>query len=343
MERAARVSPDHPVLIDRFLEDAIEVDVDALCDGEDVYVGAVMQHVEEAGVHSGDSACVIPSISLGEGTLEQVRKQTRQLAIGLGVRGLINVQFAYQDYRLYVLEVNPRGSRTVPFVSKATGVQLAKLATRIILGQRLRDFDLPERLVPEHVSVKEAVLPFDRFPGTDTRLGPEMKSTGEVMGIADDFPTAFGKAHAAVRAPLPLEGSVFLSVCDSDKSAATILAQRLHALGFTIYATRGTATALTSLGIPVRVVNKVFQGEPHVVSLITGGEIVLVVNTPFGRSARSDGYEIRTAALERGIASITTLAGASAAVSAIEAARRPRVSVRCLQDLHAGVRDGGAG
>ena len=340
MERAARVSPDHPVLIDRFLEDAIEVDVDALCDGADVYVGAVMQHVEEAGVHSGDSACVIPSLSLGEGTLEQVRRQTRQLALGLGVKGLINVQFAFQNYRLYVLEVNPRGSRTVPFVSKATGVQLAKLATRVILGERLRDFDLPERLVPEYVSVKEAVLPFDRFPGTDTRLGPEMKSTGEVMGIADDFPTAFGKAHAAVRAPLPLEGSVFLSVCDNDKSAATILAQRLHMLGFTIYATRGTATALTSLGIPVRVVNKVFQGEPHVVNLIAGGEIVLVVNTPFGRSARSDGYEIRTAALERGIASITTLAGASAAVSAIEAARRPRVSVRCLQDLHDATRNG---
>jgi len=342
MERAVRVSPDHPVLIDRFLEDAIEVDVDAICDGEDVYIGAIMQHVEEAGVHSGDSACVIPSLSLGEGTLERVRRQTRQLALGLGVKGLINAQFAYQSYRLYVLEVNPRGSRTVPFVSKATGVQLAKLATRVILGERLRDFALPERLVPEHVSVKVVVLPFDRFPGTDTRLGPEMKSTGEVMGIADDFPTAFGKAQVAAGVPLPLDGSVFLSVCDSDKSAATILAQRLHMLGFTIYATRGTATALTSLGIPVRIVNKVFQGEPHVVNLIAGGEIVLVVNTPFGHSARSDGYEIRTAALERGIASITTLAGASAAVSAIEAARRPRVSVRCLQDLHAATGKGGS-
>ncbi len=341
MERAVDVSPGHPVLLDRFLEDAIEVDVDAVCDGEDVYIGAVMQHVEEAGVHSGDSACVIPSLSLGEGTLEQVRRQTRALALALGVKGLINVQFAYQDYRLYVLEVNPRASRTVPFVSKATGVPLARLAMRVILGERLRDLGLPGRLVPEHVSVKEAVLPFDRFPGTDTRLGPEMKSTGEVMGIADDFPTAFGKAAAAAGAPLPLEGSVFLSVCDSDKSAATILAQRLHGLGFTIYATRGTATALTSLGIPVRVVNKVFQGEPHVVNLIESGEVDLVVNTPFGRSARSDGYEIRRAALERGVPCITTLAGASAAASAIEAARRPRVSVRCLQDLHRTVTDGG--
>jgi len=333
MTTVASISPEHPVLIDRFLEDAIEVDVDAICDGEEVYVGAVMQHVEEAGVHSGDSACVIPSISLGEGTLEQVRKQTKQLALGLGVRGLINVQFAYQSYQLYVLEVNPRGSRTVPFVSKATGVPMAQLATRVILGQRLADLGAVRR-VPEYVSVKEAVLPFDRFPGSDTQLGPEMKSTGEVMGIAENFPAAFGKAVAAAGAPLPLEGSVFLSVCDSDKSAATILAQRLHQLGFTIYATRGTAMALTSLGIPVKVVNKVFQGEPHVVNLVESGEIVLVINTPFGRGARSDGYEIRTTALRKGVPSITTLAGASAAVSAIEAARRPLVQVHCLQDLH---------
>jgi len=333
MTTAARISPGHPVLIDKFLEDAIEVDVDAIGDGDDVYVGAVMQHVEEAGVHSGDSACVIPSISLGEGTLEQVRKQTKRLALGLGVRGLINVQFAYQSYQLYVLEVNPRGSRTVPFVSKATGVPMAQIATRVILGEKLRDL-APGRRVPEHVSVKEAVLPFARFPGTDTQLGPEMKSTGEVMGIAENFPAAFGKAAAAAGSPLPLEGRVFLSVCDSDKSAATILAQRLHSLGFSIYATRGTATALTSLGIPVNVVNKVFQGEPHVVNLIESGEIVLVINTPFGRGARSDGYEIRTTALRKGVPSITTLAGASAAVSAIAAARRPRVQVHCLQDLH---------
>jgi len=333
MTTAASISPERPVLIDKFLEDAIEVDVDAIGDGDDVYVGAVMQHVEEAGVHSGDSACVIPSISLGEGTLEQVRKQTKQLALGLGVRGLINVQFAYQSYQLYVLEVNPRGSRTVPFVSKATGVPMAQIATRVILGEKLRDL-APGRRVPEHVSVKEAVLPFARFPGTDTQLGPEMKSTGEVMGIAENFPAAFGKAAAAAGSPLPLEGRVFLSVCDSDKSAATILAQRLHSLGFSIYATRGTATALTSLGIPVNVVNKVFQGEPHVVNLIESGEIVLVINTPFGRGARSDGYEIRTTALRKGVPSITTLAGASAAVSAIAAARRPRVQVHCLQDLH---------
>ena len=338
MSTAVSVSPEHPVLIDKFLEDAIEVDVDAVCDGEDAYVGAVMQHVEEAGVHSGDSACVIPSISLGEGTLEQVRKQTRQLALGLGVKGLINVQFAYQNYQLYVLEVNPRASRTVPFVSKATGVQMAKLATRVILGERLSEL-APARRVPEYVSVKEAVLPFSRFPGNDTTLGPEMKSTGEVMGVARNFPAAFGKAAAAAGAPLPTEGKVFLSVCDSDKSAATILAQRLHALGFDIHATRGTAMALTSLGIPVHVVNKVFQGEPHVLNLMESGEIVFVVNTPFGSGARSDGYEIRTTALRKGIPCITTLAGASAAVSAIEAAQRPRVEIHCLQDLHKAAED----
>ena len=333
MRTAVSVSPERPVLIDKFLEDAIEVDVDAVSDGTEVYIGAIMQHVEEAGVHSGDSACVIPSISLGEGTLEQVRKQTRELAVGLGVRGLLNVQFAYQNYELYVLEVNPRGSRTVPFVSKATGVPMARLATRVILGESLADL-APPRRVPEYVSVKEAVMPFSRFPGNDTRLGPEMKSTGEVMGIAAAFPAAFGKAAAAAGAPLPTSGNVFLSVCDSDKSAATILAQRLNTLGFEIYATRGTATALTSLGIPVHVVNKVFQGEPHVVNLIDSGDIVFVVNTPFGSGARSDGYEIRTTALRRGVPCITTLAGASAAVSAMEAAQRPRVQVHCLQDLH---------
>ena len=333
MGTAISASPDHPVLIDKFLEDAIEVDVDAVSDGENVYIGAIMQHVEEAGVHSGDSSCVIPSLSLGEGTLEQVRKQTATLAMALGVKGLLNVQFAYQNYELYVLEVNPRGSRTVPFVSKATGVQLAKIATRVILGTPLRELGLPDRRVPEHVSVKEAVMPFNRFPGADTRLGPEMKSTGEVMGIADTFPTAFGKAQVAAGSPLPVEGTVFLSVCDTDKSAATILGQRLHGLGFRILATRGTARALQSLGVPTIEVNKVTEGTPHVVDLIDEGRVDFVVNTPLGRGARSDGHEIRSAALRRGVPCITTLAGASAAVSAIEAAQRPRVTVRCLQDL----------
>jgi carbamoyl-phosphate synthase large subunit len=336
LHEAVAASPERPVLIDRFLEDAIEVDVDVVADGTDVFVGAVMQHVEEAGVHSGDSACVIPSISLGEGTLEQVRRWVRELALALGVRGLMNAQFAYQNYELYVLEVNPRASRTVPFVSKATGVQLAKVATRVVLGERLADLVPSDRRVPEHVSVKEAVAPFNRFPESDTRLGPEMKSTGEVMGIAGAFPAAFAKAQAAAGAPLPAEGTAFLSVNDSDKSAATILAQRLSGLGFRILATDGTARALQSLGVPAERVNKVVEGAPHIVERIAGGEVDLVINTPYGRAARSDGFEIRRAALRRGVPCITTLAGASAAVSAIEASRRPRVGVHCLQDLHAG-------
>jgi carbamoyl-phosphate synthase large subunit len=335
LSEATQATPDRPVLIDRFLEDAIEVDVDVVADGRDVYVGAVMQHVEEAGVHSGDSACVIPSISLGEGTLEEVRRWVSELALALGVRGLMNAQFAYQNYELYVLEVNPRASRTVPFVSKATGVQLAKVGTRVALGERLADMGLPERRVPRHVSVKEAVAPFNRFPGADSRLGPEMKSTGEVMGVADAFPAAFAKAQAAAGAPLPPEGTVFLSVCDTDKSAATILAQRMAGLGFRILATGGTARALQSLGVPAEAVNKVAEGSPHIVEMILAGEVDLVVNTPYGRAARSDGFEIRRAALRRGVACITTLAGASAAVSAIEASRRPRIGVHCLQDLHA--------
>jgi carbamoyl-phosphate synthase large subunit len=298
-----------------------------------------MQHVEEAGVHSGDSACVIPSISLGEGTLEQVRRQTRALALGLGVRGLMNVQFAYRGYELYVLEVNPRASRTVPFVSKATGVQMAKLATRIILGEKLSDLQPPHRRVPRHVSVKEVVMPFSKFPGADYRLGPEMKSTGEVMAVAENFPQAFAKAQTAAGSPLPVEGTVFLSVCDSDKSAVTILGQRLLGLGFKILATRGTARALQSLGVPTIEVNKVTEGGPHVVDLIEEGRVDLIVNTPLGRGARSDGYEIRRTAIEHGVPCITTMAGASAAVSAIEASRRPRVTVHCLQDLHAAQAD----
>jgi carbamoyl-phosphate synthase large subunit len=336
LESAVSASPDHPVLIDKFLENAIEVDVDAVSDGERVYIGAVMQHVEEAGVHSGDSTCVIPSVSLGEGTLEKVREQTARLALALGVKGLLNAQFAYRDYELYVLEVNPRASRTVPFVSKATGVPLTKVATRVILGESLDQIGLPERVVPAHVSVKAVVSPFDRFPEADSRLGPEMKSTGEVMGIAEAFPAAFGKAQAAAGNPLPTEGTVFLSVCDTDKSAATILAQRLEGLGFRILATRGTARALLSLGVNVSFVNKVGEGGHHVVDWIDEGRIDLIVNTPYGRGARSDGFAIRKAALRRGVPCITTLAGASAAVSAIDAARRPRFFVTCLQDLHRG-------
>jgi carbamoyl-phosphate synthase large subunit len=325
----------YPLLIDRFLENAIEIDVDALADGEDVYVAGIMQHVEEAGVHSGDSACVLPPLSLGGEMLEEIRRQTAALALELGVVGLLNVQFGVvENKRLRVIEANPRASRTVPFVSKAIGVPLAKVACRLILGQRLRDQDLPQQSNGGHVSVKEAVLPFKRLHGADALLGPEMKSTGEVMGIADDFPTAFGKAQAAAGVELPFEGTAFITVCDSDKPAATQLAAQLHDLGFRLLATRGTAQAIQAMGIPVEELNKIGEGSPHVGDYILRGDVDVVINTPAGRGARTDGWEIRRAAVERGIPCITTMTGASAAVRAMGAPPAARATVRSLQELH---------
>jgi carbamoyl-phosphate synthase large subunit len=323
------------LLIDRFLENAIELDVDALADGEDVYVAGIMQHVEEAGVHSGDSACVLPPLSLGGEMLDEIRRQTTALALELGVVGLLNVQFAVVDNkRLRVIEANPRASRTVPFVSKAIGVPLAKVACRLILGERLRDMDLPQHHKTGHVSVKEAVLPFKRLQGADALLGPEMKSTGEVMGIAEDFPTAFGKAQAAAGVALPTEGTAFITVCDSDKPAATQLAARLHDLGFRLLATQGTAHAIQAMGIPVEQLNKIGEGSPHVGDHILRGDVDIVINTPVGRGARTDGWEIRRAAVERGIPCITTMTGASAAVRAMGATPGARTTVRSLQELH---------
>jgi carbamoyl-phosphate synthase large subunit len=334
-----RVYSGGEIFLDRFLENAIEVDVDALCDGEEVAIGAVMQHVEEAGIHSGDSACVIPAMSLGPEMLSQVEEATRKLALRLGVIGLINVQYAISggaDEVLYVIEANPRASRTVPFVSKAIGVPLAKVACRLMLGERLRDMDLPLPARPEHVSVKEAVLPFSRFPRADALLGPEMKSTGEVMGIAADYPAAFGKAQAAAGAELPTTGTVFISVTDGDKAAATQLAASLHHLGFRIVATGGTSQAIRRMGVPVDRIKKIGEGSPNVVSLIESGEVALVINTPTGSGARSDGYQIRRAAIAAGIPCITTMSGASAAQRAIWAARSGSGEVISLQELHAG-------
>jgi carbamoyl-phosphate synthase large subunit len=329
-----KADPEHPLLLDRFLEDAIEVDVDALCDGTEAAVPGIMQHVEEAGVHSGDSACVLPPMSLGDEMLEQIRETTKKLALELGVVGLLNVQYAIAGGTLYVIEANPRASRTVPFVSKAIGAPLAKIACRLMLGERLADQELPE-MPSGHVSVKEAVMPFARFAGADARLGPEMKSTGEVMGVASDFPTAFGKAQAAAGSALPLEGTVFISVTDTDKPAATQLAGRFHDLGFEVLATGGTAQAISRMGIPVRAINKISEGSPHVVDLIRSGEVDLVINTPTGSGARSDGYEIRTAAVRHGIPCVTTMTGASAAARAIFAARSAaRSEPRSLQELH---------
>ncbi|MGN6379077.1 MAG: carbamoyl-phosphate synthase large subunit, partial [Gaiellales bacterium] len=315
-------------LVDRFVEDAIEVDVDAICDGTQTFTGAVMQHVEEAGVHSGDSTCVIPTLSLGERVEDDICRQTAAIAEALGVRGLINIQFAVQGSDVYVLEANPRASRTVPFVCKATGQALVEAACRAALGLPV---DLAEP-VTDHVSVKAAVLPFQRFSGADPTLGPEMRSTGEVMGIGPDFPSAFAKAERAASRPLPSTGTVFLTVRDQDKPAATMLAALLQSLGFSLVATTGTARALQRIGIPVRAVAKVTEGSPNVVDLIQAGDINLVINTPAGRGARTDGYEIRAAAIAHGIPCITTLAGASAAVQSIAQART--VVPPALQDIH---------
>jgi len=316
---------DRPVLIDRFLESAIEIDVDAVSDGTDTYVGAVMQHVEEAGVHSGDSACVLPAPSLTRDDDAQIRDVVRTLARALGVVGLLNVQLALQDGDLYVLEVNPRASRTVPFASKATGVNLVSAACRVVAGARLADVALPRERIPEQVSVKAAVLPFARFPGADPVLGPEMRATGEVMASAADLPTAFAKAERAAGRPLPTHGTAFLSVKDADKTAAVPVAAELARLGFRLLATGGTASALTAAGLAVERVRKVTEaGEgPTVVDLIRRGRCNLVVNTPFGGSgARTDGYLIREAALVARVPCITTLSGAAAAVHAIASARR---------------------
>jgi carbamoyl-phosphate synthase large subunit len=333
-----RVAPAQgtPIYLDRFLEDSIEVDVDALCDGTDVWIAGIMQHVEEAGIHSGDSACVLPPHALGDEMLAQIREQTIGIARALGVIGLLNVQFAiHGEHGLHVIEANPRASRTVPFVSKAIGLPVAKLACRVLLGEKLSELALPDETSNGHVCVKEVVLPFDRFAGADSLLGPEMRSTGEVMGIARDFPTAFAKAQAAAGSQLPREGTVFITVADGDKPAAFGIATTLHDLGFEIVATHGTAQAIRRMGIPVHAINKLGEGSPHVVDWIEQGKVDLVINTPVGTGARTDGWEIRAAAVARRIPCITTMAGGMAAARAIAAARRAEPEVISLQEIHA--------
>jgi carbamoyl-phosphate synthase large subunit len=339
---AAEASPDHPVLIDRFLEGAIEIDVDAVADGTDVFVGAVMEHIEEAGVHSGDSSCAIPPPTLSDDELDEVERITRALAERLGVRGLMNLQLAVKDERIWVLEANPRASRTVPFVSKATGVPLAKVATLVLLGRSLRE-QTALGLVPAdpahyrrlpYTCVKAAVLPFGRFPGVDTVLGPEMRSTGEVMGIDQDSGSALAKALVSSGATLPAAGTVFVSVANRDKRAIAFPARRLSELGFRLLATRGTAGVLERAGIAVERVDKVSEGSPNVADMIAGGEVDLVINTPFGRSPRTDGYYIRTAAARAGIPCITTLPGVLAALRGIEALREDPAEPLAIQDYH---------
>ena len=331
---AIEASPDHPVLIDKFLENAVEFDVDAISDGDVTIIGGIMEHIEEAGIHSGDSACVLPPYSIDAMRQEEIIRATKAMAAELQVIGLMNVQYAIQNEQLYVLEVNPRASRTVPFVSKATGVPFAKMATRVMLGERLADLGLTTEIVPEHISVKEAVLPFDRFPGVDPLLGPEMKSTGEVMGIGEEFGAAYAKAQMGAGSRLPTSGRVFISVNDRDKPAALPVASQFVDLGFTVVATRGTAAMLEAHQIPATRVNKVSFGRPHVVDAIKNNDIQLVINTASGSETRRDGFEIRTAAIKYGLPYATTISGAMAMCRAIGALIRKDMAVQTVQDYH---------
>jgi len=335
MTEAVRVSPEHPILVDKFLEDALEIDVDAIADGERVVVGGVMEHVEKAGVHSGDSACALPPYSLGDDQVERIMGQTRALARELGVIGLLNIQFAIKNEQVFVLEVNPRASRTVPFVSKAIGVPLAKHATKVMLGRSLADLGFTEECAVRHIAVKEAVFPFIKFPGVDTVLGPEMKSTGEVMGIDRDFRKAYVKSQLAAGSPLPTSGKVFLSVKNRDKRAVLQVAKRLADMGFALVATAGTAKLLARQGMSVETIHKVAEGyRPNIVDLMKRGEIALVFNTPEDGRARKDSYVIRRTAVTQNIPYYTTVDGAQAAIGGIEALLKGEISVQSLQEFH---------
>jgi carbamoyl-phosphate synthase large subunit len=334
MRNAVAASPERPVLVDRFLDDATEVDVDCIADGEIAVIGAIMEHIEQAGVHSGDSACVIPAPTLSEKVKAEIRSATVKMAKALDVRGLMNVQFAVKDETVYVLEVNPRASRTVPFVSKAIGRPLAKLAAKIMTGMKLKDLGFTEEIIPTHYSLKEAVFPFAKFRGTDILLGPEMKSTGEVMGIDDDFGLAYAKSQMAAAPPLPLSGNVFISVRDADKPAILDLAVGLQKLGFWVYSTSGTATALETAGIPVVRLFKLNEGRPNVLDMLKNDDVALIINTPAGHVARQDEVRIRTTALYQRVPVMTTLAAARASLLALRSLKTKTLGVKSLQEYH---------
>ncbi|MDZ4100643.1 MAG: ATP-grasp domain-containing protein, partial [Hydrogenophaga sp.] len=339
MREAVKVSHDSPVLLDRFLNDAIECDVDAIRDHTGrVFIGGVMEHIEQAGVHSGDSACSLPPYYLSKATVDELKRQTAAMAEGLNVIGLMNVQFAIQEVDgqdvIYVLEVNPRASRTVPFVSKATGIQLAKVAARCMAGQSLDDQGIGAEVTPPYFSVKEAVFPFVKFPGVDTILGPEMKSTGEVMGVGKTFGEAFVKSQLGAGTKLPTSGKVFLTVKNSDKPRAVEIARQLVDMGFVLVATRGTAAAINAAGVAVQTVNKVTEGRPHIVDMIKNGDIALVVNTvEERRNAITDSRAIRTSALLARVTTFTTIAGAEAAVEGMK--YMDSLGVISVQEMHA--------
>jgi carbamoyl-phosphate synthase large subunit len=331
---AVAVSGEHPILIDKFLEDALEVDVDTIADTETAVVAGIMEHIEEAGIHSGDSACVLPPHSLPRPVVDRIREIARTLARELSVIGLMNIQFAVKDGEVYILEVNPRASRTVPFVSKAIGVPLAKLAAKVMAGAKLTDLGFTEEVVPGHFSVKEAVFPFNRFPGVDPVLGPEMRSTGEVMGIDADLGLAYIKSQLGAGQRLPREGMIFVSVAERDKPRVAPLAERLVALGFTLCATEGTAGVIAAAGIPVTKVRKVSEGRPNIVDMMKDGKIALVINTPSGQRSKSDQTTIRKESIRSGIPYFTTLSGASAAAMGLASWAKGELTVRTLQEFH---------
>jgi carbamoyl-phosphate synthase large subunit len=332
MERAVKASPEHPILVDKYLNDAIEIDVDAVADGTDVVIGGVMEHIEEAGIHSGDSACSLPPYSLSAAITEEIKRQTEALAKELRVIGLMNVQFAVKKDEIYILEVNPRASRTIPFVSKATGVPLAKIAAKVMAGRTLKELGVTAQKEMKHVAVKEAVFPFDKFPGVDTILGPEMKSTGEVMGVDEDFGRAFWKAQASVNNVIPLSGKIVISIRDEDKPGICKVVERLFGAGFSIIATKGTARFLAERGLDVEVINKVAEGRPHIVDLIKNKEIVFVINTVSDAQAQKDSFSIRRSALQYGVPYTTTVAGARAVVSAIEMLKKKKITIKSIQE-----------
>jgi len=333
MKEAVQVSEDRPVLIDRFLEDAIEVDVDAIGDGETYLIGGIMEHIEEAGVHSGDSCCSLPPYSLSDELIDQIRKQTLAMASELGIVGLMNVQFAIKGNRVFVLEVNPRASRTVPFVAKATGVPLARIAAMVQAGKTLSELGMTQEPRIDHFAVKAPVFPFSKFPGVDTILGPEMRSTGEVMGVDENFGSAFAKAMDAASFELPAQGKIFLSVKDSDKRTLVNLAARLASMGFDLIATQGTYKALHNQGIQVDRVNKIHEGRPHVVDLIKNRDVQLIINTPLGKIERTDDRLIRSTAVAYKVPCITNLAAAAAALQAITVKKKGALGVISLQEL----------
>ena len=334
MLEAVKVSPQHPVLIDKFLEGAIEIDVDAVCDGKDVLIGAIMEHIEEAGIHSGDSACVIPPQSLGQYVLDTVRDYVRRIALALKVKGILNMQMAYKDGVVYVLEANPRSSRTIPFVSKAVGLPLAGIAVKAMVGISLKEQDMLDEPVPKHVSIKEVLLPFDKLPGADPILGPEMRSTGEVMGVDYTFGLAFFKAELAADNPLPLTGKVFMSIRDPDKSALIQVAQKMTEAGLELIGTQGTVEFLSEKGIDISYIKKVHEGVPNVVDLMRSSDVGLIINTPTGKMSRKDGRSIRRAAVDYGVPYITTIQAALAAADAIEAMSREKVTIKSIGEYH---------